>query len=358
MKERSTLGQKNLKYDHIIGCGGIGHGIIFSFQEEATLGRNESRLAVLEPAEDYCKLHIILHYMAMLVAAEHDNFKVYPIGMVGDETNGKRLRAEMKEVGMQIDHVGLSRTSQTMFSVCFQYPDFSGGNITSSNSAGNEVTPEKIAAFFEPYDRYEKKGIFLAVPEVPLPARMALLRHGRKHGGLNVSSMLSEEAAEFAAADGYPLTDLLAINIDEAKSIAAADDQATVESIVRRCVEVVTGHNPALAVLITNGAQGSYCYQRGTLEFTPVVKTDVVSTAGAGDALLAGTLAGMVYGLPLTGSGGEASGPTAVELGTLVAAMAVESIHTINKEIDATTLEQYARQHLKDFDNRVTRLET
>ena len=358
MRELPTMDQKDLKYDHIVGCGGIGHGIVFSFQEEATLGRNESRLAVLEPSEDYCKLHIILHYMATLVAAEHDDFKVYPIGMVGDDANGKRLRAEMAAVGMQIDHVGLSRTKQTMFSVCFQYPDFSGGNITSSNSAGNEVTPEKVSAFFEPYDQDGKKGIFLAVPEVPLPARIALLHYGRKHGGLNVGSILSEEAEEFAANDGYQLTDLLAINIDEAKSIAKVNSQTTVEPIVHRCIEVATCQNPELTVLITNGAQGSYCYQRGTLEFTPAIETNVVSTAGAGDAFLAGTLAGMVYGLPLTRSDGEASGPTAVQWGTLVASMAVVSMHTINKEINMETLGQHARQHLKDFDNRVTRTET
>lgn len=356
MKERGTLGQKDLHYDHIVGCGGIGHGVVFSFQEDTTLGRNESRLAVLEPSQDYCKLHIILHYMAALVAAEYDDFRVYPIGMVGDDANGHRLRAEMQEVGMKTEHVGLSRIGQTMFSVCFQYPDFSGGNITSSNSASNEVTEEKISAFFGQYDQDSKRGIFLAVPEVPLAARMALLRHGRKHGALNVSSILSEEAEAFAASDGYPLTDILAINIDEAKSIAAADNQATVESIVHRCIQVATEHNPALTVLVTDGARGSYCYQCGALAFTPAVKVPVVSTAGAGDAFLAGTLVGMVYGRPLTEI--QASGPTAVQLGTLLAAMAVGSPHTINKAVNAETLGQYARHHSKDFNNRITNLET
>ena len=55
----------------------------------------------------------------------------------------------------------------------------------------------------------------------------------------------------------------------------------------------------------------------------------VVGTAGAGDAHLAGILAGLAAGLPLV---------EAHQLGVLTAAVAVQSPHTINGELDREAL--------------------
>ena len=54
---------RKLKYDYVVGTGGIGSGILFRFSDNITLGRNESRLAELMDVRDFCKLHIILHYV-------------------------------------------------------------------------------------------------------------------------------------------------------------------------------------------------------------------------------------------------------------------------------------------------------
>jgi sugar/nucleoside kinase (ribokinase family) len=59
----------------------------------------------------------------------------------------------------------------------------------------------------------------------------------------------------------------------------------------------------------------------------------VASTAGAGDAYLAGTIAGLVAGLPLS---------QAQELATLVAALSVTSPHTIHPEIERSSLKAFA----------------
>jgi hypothetical protein len=53
-----------------IGIGGIGAGIMYSLHGEHDLGRNESRLGELLDSRDYCKLHIIEHYIARLWALE------------------------------------------------------------------------------------------------------------------------------------------------------------------------------------------------------------------------------------------------------------------------------------------------
>ena len=46
---------RKLKYDYVVGTGGIGSGILFRFSDNITLGRNESRLAELMDVRDFCK---------------------------------------------------------------------------------------------------------------------------------------------------------------------------------------------------------------------------------------------------------------------------------------------------------------
>ena len=54
------------KIRQIIGTGGIGKGLFFLSHENEALGRNESRMAELSDAKDYCKLHIVFHYLSIL----------------------------------------------------------------------------------------------------------------------------------------------------------------------------------------------------------------------------------------------------------------------------------------------------
>ena len=62
----------------------------------------------------------------------------------------------------------------------------------------------------------------------------------------------------------------------------------------------------------------------------------VVGTAGAGDAHLAGIIAGLAAGLPLI---------EAHQLGVLTAAVAVQSPHTINFGLDRDALWACAEAH-------------
>ena len=54
----------SLKYNKVLGIGGIGVGMLFHTDINETLGRSESRLVELSEAKDYCKLHIVFHYIA------------------------------------------------------------------------------------------------------------------------------------------------------------------------------------------------------------------------------------------------------------------------------------------------------
>ena len=58
-----------LGFTYVVGIGGIGSGVLFQFEDDHTLGRDESRLGRLLPARDYCKLHIVEHYLATLMGS-------------------------------------------------------------------------------------------------------------------------------------------------------------------------------------------------------------------------------------------------------------------------------------------------
>lgn len=354
MKSLKPVGGSDLKYTHIVGTGGIGSGMFFLLKGNHTLGRNESRMAALLPCKDFCKQHIILHYISVLLGAKKGNFQIFPIGKVGSDSIGKDLIEMMKDVGMNTKHVSVSAGSNTLFSVCYQYPDNAGGNITTENSACSNVSPSDISKFFPKENVEANKEIILAAPEVPINARIELLKHGRQRKSLNVASVLSSEIEEFKRMGGFELVDILSINIDEARSIAAMDEITESKVVVDSCIRALVNINPLISVLITDGVQGSYCYHDNYLEFTPALKVQVSSTAGAGDAFLAGTVAGLCCGLTLTkGVSDQYFSKTpisnAVELGTLLASLSVTSQDTIHPSADAEMLYEFSKQNMITF---------
>ncbi|MBN9382665.1 MAG: carbohydrate kinase family protein [Chitinophagaceae bacterium] len=333
MRRLQPIYPSGFLFDHIIATGGIGSGMFFSLSDDHTLGRNESRMATLLPYKDFCKQHIIMHYISVLLGAgEQGGFQSYPIGKVGDDEIGRSLIEKIKKAGMNSSAVSVAPGAATLFSVCFQYPDKTGGNITTENSASNKVSPEDIDAFFTTVHPVKNKEIILAVPEVPLAARVRLLEYGRQRGSLNVSSVLSSEIDSFKEQKGFHLTDILFVNIDEAEHIA----NSTQKDIVNNCINTLKNLNPSISIIITDGPNGSYTWTDNHLSHTPAIKVHAISTAGAGDAFLAGTLTGLCCGLPLDKS---------VNIGTLLAAWSVTSADTIHPDTNAQTLFNFIQNH-------------
>jgi len=351
-----SISQSGLLFNHIIGTGGIGSGIFFSMSHNHTLGRNESRMATLLPCRDFCKQHIIMHYVSVLLGAKaNGEFQSFPIGKVGNDDIGKSLIEQIKAVGMDTTNVTVVDDCSTLYSVCFQYPDNTGGNITTENSASSKVLPQDIDRFFQNFKLNNDHEIILAVPEIPLQTRIKLLEYGRERGSLNIASLLSSEVIDFKNMHGFEMVDILSINIDEAQSIAQfSDASVTSFSIVEGCVKTLKEINPGISILITDGPNGSYCYTKNYLEFTPSPEVPVISTAGAGDAFLAGVITGLCCGLPLCKgfsnthfSSKELE--TAVELGTLLGSFSVTSPDTIHLNADAEALYAFAMKNKIKF---------
>jgi len=347
-------------YERLVGVGGIGTGLFFALEGNHDLGRNESRPGRLLDVRDYCKLHIVAHYPAVLLGARGDAgpFHVLPVGKVGRDETGFRLRAEMESTGMDVRFVDAVAGHPTLLSVCFQYPDGSGGNITTVESAASLVSERDV----DLAERWlSPRSIALAAPEVPLAVRRHLLRRAAEKGALRAASLTTAEIGEARDMGLLSLVDVLALNEDEAAGLLREPwpgDEP--DAFLDRCAEALRALQPTIRAVITAGPQGAFGFDGRSWSHVPALPVPVASTAGAGDALLGALLAGLAAGLPFAagarGSLVERPLESALDLGALVAAFKVTSPHTIPPELTLETLVGFARCHGVRFAPELERL--
>jgi sugar/nucleoside kinase (ribokinase family) len=322
------------RYRSLIGVGGIGTGVFFAINGDLTLGREESRAGHFLERRDYCKLHIIAHYVKVLLGPQ---FAVFPIGRVGNDPEGQQLLREMTETGLDLRYIEVLPSRRTQFSFCFVYPDGSGGNLTTDDSANGVVGASDIQQAEIQFAQFRGLGIALAVPEVSLEARRRLLNLGTQYGFFRVASLTAEEAGASTATEILKVTDLLAINLNEAAALVSiTGEQADPLFVAEMTLQELSKINPDVFLSLTAGKKGSWLWDGNEFHFSPAIETQIVSTAGAGDAHLAGILAGWAAGLQLH---------QAQELGTLVASLSVTSPHTIHPLIDRLSLWDFASKH-------------
>ncbi len=334
-----------LRYLALIGVGGVGSGSFFVLKGNETLGREESRAGRFLDRRDYCKLHIIAHYVAVLLGEE---FVTIPVGRVGDDPVGRQMLEEMASVGMDIRYVKRMPGAQTLYSVCFLYPDGSGGNLTTDDSASSHVEESDVRLAEQEFVRFRGKGMALSAPEVPMEARAALLQTATQHGFFRAASFNSEDISSVLACGLLRHVDLLAVNRDEAATAAGLPAEKTeVKTIIKATIARFRQENPAIRLSITAGKGGNWSWDGSILQHVPTLSVPVESTAGAGDAHLAGILAGLALGLEL----GEAQ-----QLATLLAAFSVTSPHTIHPDAGRMALRQLALNHQFPLCGRVQTL--
>lgn len=324
----------SLRYQAMVGVGGIGSGSFFELRGTHTLGREESRAGRFLDRRDYCKLHIIAHYVQTLLGP---SFRAVPIGAVGDDDVGRRLLSEMGEAGLGVSRVAVISGKPTLYSFCFVYPDGTGGNLTTDDSASSHVDADLIRQAEEDFAAWRGQAVALAAPEVPLEARHALLRLGRAYQLFCAASFTTEELHDSRGREMLEDVDLVALNVDEAAAAAGLSrpEGRSAESVAESAVQRLSRLHPDMLISITAGSDGSWAWDGRALSRCGRCEAEVRSTAGAGDAHFAGIIVGLTLGLPLR---------EAQQLGTLVAGLSVTSQHTIAKEIGRDSLRTFSER--------------
>ena len=339
----------NKKYNKVVGCGGIGKGMLFYSPVMETLGRTESRLVTLTDAKDYCKLQIVFYYPAVL---SEKGTAVIPIGAVGDDMIGTEMTEQLSALGMDTSYIARDPANPTMLSICLQYPDKDGGNFTTMNSAAAAVSPEYIAEAAGKAG-LDENTIVAAIPEVSVDARHALLKCGRAAGCFNVASVTVSEAAEFAKKGIYKDVDLLSLNEEEAQAVCGM--KLTGTDLFDMVVNYAAGWNPDITVAMTAGARGAIVGDRKRSEVIPPCPADVVNTTGAGDAFIGTLIAMIAQGISLYHEKDAVLlyGKTAPEIASVAAALAVESEDSIPYEVTGEAVEKRAALYSPAAPNRI-----
>lgn len=333
------------RYDALIGTGGIGAGSLFLLRGNHTLGREESRGGKYLDARDYCKLHIIEHYVKVLSGPD---FPVFAIGKIGEDEVGERIYQEMKEVGLNVGYVHHSPGDKTLFGFCFLYPDGTGGNLTTDESACTKVDAAFIQSATPVFSAFANRFIALAAPEVPLDARHELLKLTRRFKGFAVASFTAGEIVEAATLGILSLVDLIAINIEEAAALAdiksdREDPLPVVEAVLIKLKE----QNPNMWASVTAGKLGSWSWDGKELAHADAFPAQVQSSAGAGDAHIAGIISGLVAGVTLQ---------QAQLLGSIAASYSVTSPHTIHPHMSRDNILELANHSNKNIDPVIRKL--
>lgn len=335
----------------VVGTGGIGTGMFLALEGDHTLGREESRAATLLDQHDWCKLHIVCHYVRRLLGPA---VPVVPIGQVGDDAPGREAVAAMRTEGIDTSLVGIAERP-TLFSVCFLYPGGDGGNITTTGSASDGVTPADVDAAAPLLAAHRGRGIAVALPEVPLATRAALLRAATAASFRRFATFVSAEWPDVVRGGLLREVDLLAVNLDEAAALLAATETSTpaggtaadraatggtgqvhggeAEPVVRALVGRLCAAYPDLSLVVTAGRSGSWAWDGTRLSHAAALPVPVASTAGAGDAHLAALVVATALGQPLAEANRYAA---------LVSGLKVTSPHTINPDITAALVRQTA----------------
>jgi sugar/nucleoside kinase (ribokinase family) len=321
--------------------------MFFALQGDHTLGRHESRLGNLLDVRDYCKLHIVTHYVAKLLGATQGQFPIMPIGKVGDDAAGAFVLREMRDVGMDTRFVEVIAGKPTLFSVCFQYPDGSGGNITTDNSAAAELSEKDIDRAESLFQSVGPKTIALLVPEVPLTCRQHFLAAAQLKGAFSAASFVSGEIADAKRLGMFDRLNLVSLNEEEAADLVGeAFTPDRPEVVLETFTRLVASTYPQLGVVMSAGKNGAYFIDRSGWSHSSSPRVEVASTAGAGDCLLGGILAAMAAGIPLPRA--RRRPPTeprlenALDFGVLLASYKVSSPHTIHPDASLGELLRFA----------------
>jgi len=340
-----------LGFTHVVGIGGIGSGVLFQLEGDHTLGRDESRLGQLLPARDYCKLHIVEHYIATLMGSGKtaDACKVLAIGVIGEDAVGRQLLQEMENAGIETKWVRAATDRPTLSSVSFLYPDGAGGNITANNSAASALDLNDIRAAGELMANNAQRCVALCLPEVPLEIRHEFLTLATRCGNFRAASFALSEIQRANELGLFSMVDLLALNREEAAGLVGYEySSQNAQRFLSDCASTLCKMQPGIRVVISVGAEGAYAFEDGSWSYLPAPAVQVVSTAGAGDALLAGVLSGLAAGLPLNARASaqeaftDAMYSSALELGMLLASFSITSPDTIHFDASLARLEEFA----------------
>lgn len=245
------------------------------------------------------------------------------VTQVGDDAGGRALRADCAAAGIDVQGV--------MLTPAYPTPEYVAiiddrRELVIGASATAAIDALSVAMLGAAFDEDARTAWTFADATLPAAVIAALLED-RRAGG----PPLAIDAVSTARTQRLPRdlsgVDLLFLNVDEAQALLGDDAHGDARDVT----DALRGRG-AEAVVLTRGAAGAVVADAtGTVEIA-VAPAKPVDVTGAGDALIAGTLFGLLTAEPLA---------DAVRLGTFVAALAIESPATVSRALTRAAVEAW-----------------
>jgi pseudouridine kinase len=243
------------------------------------------------------------------------------VTQVGNDAGGRALREDCAAHGIDVHVVLLSAVHPTP-----EYAAIIDGRseLVIGASATTAIDALSVAQLGAAFDEDARTAWTFADCTLPAPVIVALLEDRRAGGPPLAIDAVSTAKAQRLPRDLHGL-DLLFLNEDEARALLGGDAAANPLKLAR-----AVRARGADAVVLTRGARGVVVVDgNGTAEIAVPAATPVDVT-GAGDALIAGTLFGLLAGERLA---------DAVRTGTLVARLTIESPATVSRGLTRAAID-------------------
>ena len=210
------------------------------------------------------------------VAAARMGGQVLFLGRVGDDENGRALRAGMEADGID---TRLLKTCDRPTGLALIPVEPSGQNrIIVVSGANSTLTPGDVIAAFEA----ETVDCVLVGLEVPLPVVEAACRQGAARG---IPVVL--DAGPAMALNLAPLQGLTILSPNETEAQAITGIEIADEDSARRAAVWMEERCHPRYVVIKLGARGSYIYGQGLAQTVPAFPCKAVDSTAAGDCFTA-----------------------------------------------------------------------
>ena len=209
------------------------------------------------------------------------------IGRVGEDQFGDFLLEQLKEYGVNTDHVRRSREKTGL--ACVNALGDGSVHATITIGANGDFSREEIDRL-EPLVRQSRMVVLQL--EIPVPVVEYTVRRAKEWGA---AVLLNAAPAKPVSEETLRLADYLVVNETEAgfyleRTVCGKEDAWKYGPLL----QARTGQ----VLILTVGAEGALLFgKEGGMEFPPVNTDEVVETTGAGDSFIGGFVYGKYQGM-------------------------------------------------------------
>ncbi len=238
------------------------------------------------------------------IAAARLGAEVSMLGRVGEDAFGAELIKNLRENGVDVEHVRATPDAPTGSAFITVTPE--GENaIVVSPGANRSFGPDEVE---EAAETLRETDVLVAQLEVPAEAVERAAKIATQSGGRFVFNLAPAREVRESL---LRLSDPLVVNETEARFLLG-EDAPDPEGLAAKLLDL-----DSASAVVTLGASGAVLASDGTTRHFPAPKVEAVDTTGAGDAFV-GALAARLAG----GASLEEAVPYAVLAGAAAVAQA------------------------------------